>query len=197
MADWTLGKVVDALRKKEKEAGGPPQSIRLHCRSTMRSLRNVMDLLAVDFGTSRSRMCAWLSYHGRAIAADDQAVASMTAMMSIIRNTCIPKDDTDTLDMMNSLTPYSPRVITDGELTHLVLYDSSVASSYEEVAGACGVYMYQAAQIYIVKSILMGDIGKLGELGVRLLEEVSRWDKWMKIRSVALRGLVGEDSGED
>lgn len=196
MSDWPLGKVVEVLRRREKEAGGAPQSIRLCCRSTVRSLRNVMKLLSAEYGVSRSRMCSWLSYHGRAIASDDQTIASMVKVMSVIRSTSIPKDDTDTLDMMNSRTPYSPRVIAEGELSHLILYDSSVASSFEEVAEACGVYIYQATQIHIVKSILTGEAEKLGDLGVRLIEEVSRWDKWMRFRSVTLEGLVNGCSGE-
>ncbi len=194
VADWPLRQVVELLKRKEKEDTGDSQPSRLHCRSTVKSLVDVIDSVASDYGESRNRMCRWLSYHAIAIAREDPVISKLERAQSTIREACLPEDDTDTLDVMNSLVPYAPRVMDDNPV-HLLFYDAWVLSDFEEMARVCGVYKYRIAQVYLIKSIVSGDIEKFGETASRLLQELTRWDTWMSFRLGALEILVERKSG--
>jgi len=189
VADWPLHRVVEHLRKKEKEEKDTVQPSRLHCRSTVKSLVDIIDSVALNYGVSRNKMCRWLSYHAIIIAREDMVITRLTRAQSMIRDACLPDDDTDTLDIMNSLTPYAPRVMDDNSVL-LQLYDAWVASDFEDMARVCGVYKYRIAQVYFIKSILSGDVDKFGETATRLEQELKRWDTWMGFRLAALENLV-------
>lgn len=193
VADWPLHRVVEHLRKKEKEEKSELQPSRMFCRSTIKSLVDVIDHLAGNYGASRNRMCRWLSYHGIAFAREDVTISKLAKAQMVIRSACIPEDDTDTMDIMNSLTPYAPRVVDENQV-HIYLYDAWVASDFEELARICGVYKYRIVQVFLIKSLLTGDVDALGETAGRLQSELSRWDKWMSFRLSALEGLVRQKS---
>jgi len=190
IAEWPLHRVVDFLRRREKEEKPVLQSVRLHCRSTIKSLVDIIDSLVIEYHVQqRSKMCRWLSYHAVMIARDDAVVSRLAAAQTILRNACLVEDDTDTLDIMHSLTPYSPRFVDESD-AGLSLYDTWVASDFEEYARVCGVHRYRITQVYIVKSILSGDTGRFGETAMRLRREVERWDTWMDFRLGATENLV-------
>lgn len=193
VADWPLSQVIEHLKKREKEdkdkGRESVQPSRLHCRSTVKSLVDVVDSVADGCGLSRNRLSRYLSYHGIAIAREDLTIARLATTQSFIRDACLLDDDTDTLDIMNSLMPYSPRVIDDNSV-HLFVYDSWVASDFEDMARVCSVHKYCIVQVYLIKSIMSGDIDRLGETAARLEGELKRWDTWMGFRLAALEKLA-------
>jgi len=189
MVDWPLHQVVDYLKKRDKDGKSGAQDIRMYCRSTVKSLVEAVDWSAKSYGTSRNQMCRWLSYHGIAFAREDPTISEMVRVQALLRDVCLPEDDTDTLDMMKSMIPYSPRVVDENEV-HIHLYDSWVSSEFEETSRVCGVYKYRVVQVFLIKSLLTDDADKLGAVAERLRSELSRWDKWMAFRLAALEGLV-------
>jgi len=190
VSDWPLHRVVEHLRKKEKEKQDPvAQSSRVHCRSTVKSLVDVIESIASNYGVPRNRMCRWLSYHGIAIARDDIVISKLAQAQTIIRNTCLLSDDTDSLDVMNSLTPYAPKIIDEAHI-HIPVYDIWVDSDFDDMARVCGVFKYRIVQIYLIKSILSDDVDKFQSTANRLMSELARWDTWMDFRLCALEGLV-------
>ncbi len=190
IAEWPLGQVVQYLRKKEKEEKGQLlQPVRLFCRSSIKGLSDVLDALAVSHGASRNRMSRWASYHGMSMAREDTAIARMSEAQTAIRSACLLDDDMDTLDMMNGMIPYSPRVVTADPL-HLQLYDAWVSSDFEDMARVCGVHRYRVVQVYLVRSVLTADVASFREVASRLETEVHRWDVWMSARLAMLEQLA-------
>ena len=155
VADWPLHRVVEHLRKKEKEERDKgkesAQPNRMFCRSTVKSLVDIIDSMAGGYGISRNKMSRYLSYHGITIAREDTTIARLAKAQSFIRDACLLDDDTDTLDIMNSLMPYSPRVSDDNSV-HLLIYDAWVASDFEDMARVCSVFKYRIVQVYLIKS---------------------------------------------
>ena len=189
VADWPLHRVVEHLRKKEKEE--KESTSRLSCRSSIKSLVTVMDELATRYGVSRNHISRWLSYHGVAFARDDAVIGKLVAVRTKIRQASLLIDDTDTMDLMNSLLPYSPRY-QDSEPVHLSIFDW-VSSEFDDIARACGVYKYQVIQVFLAKSVLTDEIERMAGTASRLVAEVARWDIWMDFRLGALERLVKSD----
>lgn len=186
LADWPLHLVVEHLRKKEKEE--KPSTVFLFCRSSIKSLMPVIDDLAKGYGVSRNRMCSWLAYHGLVFAREDAVIGKLSNVYGALRQSSLSTDDVDTIDMMRSLLPYSPR-IQEEDRCKLCLYDW-VSSEYEEMADVCGVPKFRMVQVYISKSVLSGDTMQILGTANRLAEEVSRWDWWMKVRLGAMEQLM-------
>jgi len=188
VADWPLHHVIEHLRKKEKEEKYATGYI--HCRSSIKSLLSVMDELALRYGTSRNRMSRWLAYQGLFFARDDATVARLVAVQGKIRQAALLIDDTDALDLMGGLLPYSPRVQEETDV-HLPVYDW-VSSEFDDLARACGVYKYHMVQVYQAKSVLMDDVESFAGTASRLVAEIARWDLWMGFRLGALSALAKE-----
>lgn len=195
VADWPLYRVVEYLKKKEQDSGDLGQVIRVHCRTSIKMLPDVIDEVASRFGLSRSRFSRWLSYHSAAVVSDDPVIARLSQAQERIRSACVFDDDTDTMDIMNSLIPYTPRIL-DSSPVHIVVYDARIANQFDKCSRVCGVYKYRILQIYLVKSIMMDEAGdKLGDTGTRLRSEIDRWDDWMAFRLGALEALLQKKSG--
>lgn len=189
VADWPLHRVVDAQRKKEKDER--PASATVFCRSSIKSLMPIIGELAGRYSVSRNRMCSWLAYHGIMLAREDAVLHKLSAVWGELRQTSLLVDDVDTMDLMQSFLPYSPRIQEDRRC-NLSVYDW-VSSEFEELSEVCGVPKFRMAQVYIAKSILSDDTDNIAGTASRLSEEVKRWDWWMKIRLGALRQLVEGD----
>ena len=185
VADWPLHQVVEHLRRKEKEEH--PTATTLFCRSSIKSLMDVAGSLATDYGVSRSRLCSWLAYHGIAFAREDTTISRLSTVWVKIRQMSLLVDDVNTIDLMNSLLPYAPH-IQEERRCRLPMYDW-VSSAFEDMAEVCGVPSYRMMQVYIVKSMLSGDVDRIAGTASRLMDEVSRWDWWMRIRLGALEQL--------
>lgn len=189
VADWPLSRVIDHLKKKERDAQQPVQPYRIACRSTIKLLVDVIDELSANNGVSRNKMCRWLSYHGIAIAHEDAVIVRLNKAQARVRRACLAEDDTNTMDIMNSLTPYAPLVV-DESRAHIYVHDAWVASDFDDIARVCGVHKYRAVQIYLVKSILSEESNRSGGTASRLATELSRWDTWMAVRLAALEALA-------
>ncbi len=187
VADWPLHQVVEHLRRKEKD--DRPPTVFITCRSTIKSLSDVVRLVATRYNVSHNRICNWLSYQGVMIAREDTTVVRLASICNQLREAALAADDTDMLDMMNSFLPYSPR-IQDGEFYRLSVYDW-VASEFEDMAVSCGVPKSRMVQIYIAKSVLTDDMDIPG-VAERLGKEIDRWDRWMKKRLRMLEALDGD-----
>ena len=92
---------------------------------------------------------------------------------------------------MQSLLPYSPRIQEDRRC-NLSMYEW-VSSEFEEMAEVCGVPRFRMVQVYVAKSVLSDNVESIAGTASRLLDEVSRWDWWMKVRLGALEQLVEVD----
>ena len=189
VADWPLYRVVDHLRQKEKE--DHPASTTVFCRSSIKSLMSVIGELSSRYNVSRNRMCSWLAYHGVTFAREDVVVGRLSSVWSQLRQESLLADDVDTIDLMQSLLPYSPRIQEDRRC-NLSVYDW-VSSEFEEMAEVCGVPRFRMVQVYIAKSILSDNVDNIAGTASRLVVEVSRWDWWMKVRLGALEQLVGKE----
>ena len=187
VADWPLHQVVEHLRKKEKEDRPPTTTV--FCRSSIKSLTPVIGEMASRYGVSRNRMCSWLAYHGIIFAREDTVVGRLSSVWSRLRQSSLLVDDVDTIDLMQSLLPYSPRIQEDRRC-NLAVYDW-VSSEFEEMAEVCGVPRFRMVQVYIAKSILSDNVDNIVGAASRLVDEVARWDWWMKVRLGALEQLAG------
>jgi len=187
VADWPLYQVVDHLRRKEKE--DRPSTVFITCRSTIKSLSDVVREMANRYNISHNRISSWLSYHGIMIARDDATMSKMASVCSQLRQLSLLTDDTDTLDMMSSILPYSPR-IQDSIFYRISVYDW-VASEFDDLAVSCGVPKFRVVQVFMSKSMLSDDVGNIAGMAARLSEEVKRWDNWMEKRLGMLEGLSG------
>jgi len=147
--------------------------------------------MADRYGVSRNRMSCWLAYQGLMFAREDAVITKLMSAQSKIRKASLMIDDTDTIDMMNSLIPYSPH-LQEGVDIQLFLYDW-VSSEFEDLSRVCGVRKHHIVQIYQSKSMLTADVDSLAGVASRLVREVSRWDTWMGLRLVALEQLVKEN----
>jgi len=191
IADWPLHRVVAHLQKKEKE--DRPTVTSLHCRSSIKSFVTIIEELASRYGASRNRMSSWLAYQGLMFARDDTVISRLISAQSAIRKVSLQADDVDTIDMMNSLIPYSPRIQESVDV-QLTLYDW-VSSEFEDLSRVCGVCKYQIVQVYQARSMLTDDAGEIAGVATRLSEEVARWDSWMGFRLAALERLVKDTTG--
>jgi len=188
VADWPLHQVVEYLRKKEKDERSP--TVFVTCRSVIKSLSDMVRELAGRYNVSHNRICGWISYHGIMIARDDATMTKMASVCSQLRQSALLADDTDTLDMLNSILPYSPR-IQDSMFYRLSVFDW-VASEFEDLAVSCGVPKFRIIQVFMAKSMLSDDTDRVAGAAGRLSKEVSRWDNWMGKRLGMLEGLARE-----
>ena len=189
VADWPLYQVVEHLRKKEKEER--PSTTTVFCRSSIKSLMSVIGELSSRYSVSRNRMCSWLAYHGVTFAREDAVVGRLSSVWGQLRQESLLADDVDTIDLMQSLLPYSPRIQEDRRC-NLSVYEW-VSSEFEEMAEVCGVPRFRMVQVYIAKSILSDNVDNIMGTASRLVDEVSRWDWWMRVRLGALEQLVGKE----
>jgi len=186
VADWPLHRVVEYLRQKEKDDRQPTATI--FCRSSIKSLMPVIGELAGRYRVSRNRMCSWLAYHGIRLAREDTIVGRLSSVWGKLRQSSLLADDVDTIDLMQSFLPYSPRIQEDRRC-NLSVYDW-VSSEFDELAEVCGVPRFRIVQVYIAKSVLSDDVDNIAGVASRLATEVERWDWWMRIRLGALEQLA-------
>ena len=194
VADWPLHRVVEHLKKKEKEPkdgiGGIDLNCRVFCRSGVRFFDSVVEEVAIQYGVSKGRMCRWLSYHGMAIIRDDAVTRQLADIYAHIRREALIADNPDIADIINALTPYSPRERTGDDRTSFYVYNSWVSSGFADYAQICGVAVGQATQVFMLRSVLTSDLPLLKSVADRLCKELERWDKWMRFRAVVLEKAV-------
>jgi len=186
VSEWPLSRVVDTIKKKVKGEDKPTVAI-LFCRSSVKSLLPMIDELAASYGVSRNQMSSALSYHGLSLARDDGTITQMSSVCAEIRRVALLEDDTDTLDMMNSLLPFSPRIMEECRFK-LAMFDW-VSSSFEELSTVCCVSRSWLVQVYQMKSVLTDDVTLVAGIAARFNAEVARWDKWMGTRLALLERL--------
>jgi len=185
VADWPLPRVVEYLRKKEKEdkdKGVMDTDCRLFYTSGIRMFSTIVDELADGYGvSSRGQMSRYLSYHGAEIAKQDRAIADLQKVFSRIRKSALDKDSQSITDIQESGLSYSPRE-PEGKRISFYVYSSWVVSDFTRFGQLCGVHPVQVAQVYMVRSILTSDLPSLSGVAGRLKVESDWWDKWMKYR---------------
>jgi len=190
VADWPLRRVVEHLRRKEKEGSSQPSpDCRVYCRSSIRFLNTVIDELASEFGVSRGRMCRCLSYHGIAILQNDAIVQGLVREYRQARRLALERNSPSIADIINSLTPYSPLDV-DASKTSFRVYDAWVMAEIEDKSQVCGVYPGQLAQIAMLRSILTCDLPAFEPVVDRLTGESRQWDLWMSFRLSVLEVAV-------
>ena len=185
VADWPLHRVVEHLRKKEKEEkdkGGMDTDCRLFHTTGIRMFNVIVDELADGFGlSSRGQMSRYLSYHGAEIAKQDKAIADLQRVFVDIRRSALDKDSQSITDIQESSLSYSPRE-PEGKRISFYVYSSWVVSDFTRFSQLCGVHPVQVAQVYMVRSILTSDLPSLSGVAKRLQAESEWWDRWMKYR---------------
>ena len=192
IADWPLHRVVEHLRKKEKEnKAGMDGDCRMSCRSgSVRFFDSITGELATSYGVTKGRMCRWLSYHGVAIARDDTLVRQLSTVYADARRIAVENDSPDVMDIVNNRIPYSPVERDGGRLTFYV-YASWATAEFAELAQICGTTPVQVAQIFMIRSVLTSDAMPLSGAAERLQRESDRWDKWMRYRLGTTGVVVG------
>ena len=189
VADWPLHRVVEHLRKKEKEEHTQLSDGRVYSRSCVRFLNPIVDELASEFGVSRGRICRCLSYHGVAILQADRVLSDLAKAYREARRLALERNNPDIADIINGLTPYSPKDV-DASKTSFRVYDTWVQADIEDMAQVCGVYPGQYAQVAMIRSILTCDISYLESVVERLVQEAKRWDTWMRFRLAVMEVAV-------
>ena len=173
VAEWPLHRVIEHLRRKakeEKDKGMSEGDCRLYNTSGIRMFNTVADELGENYGTTRSRVCRWLSYHGLAIAREDAGIAALSKVHSQLRRGALETGNRALIDIQSTLAPYSP-LDEDGKRTNFYVYSSWVASEFGDLAHLCGVASSQVAQLYMCASILTCDLPVLATMGERLQRE--------------------------
>ena len=178
IAEWPLGRVVEALRRRETESGYRAEECHVSGRYSVRMLIPSIDELASRYGVSRAKMSRWVSYHAVALLREDTTVGKLSTLCATIRRAALESADVDALSAMSGATPYMPLNITDGWAS-LYLYEPWVKSELHEKALVCGMPAFLLAQVFFMQSILSIDLS--GFSGVlRLFEaELRRWRFWM------------------
>ena len=181
VADWPLHRVIEHLKKKEQESQSPVSDGRVYSRSCIRFLNPILAELAAEFDVSRGRICRCLSYHGVAILQADRLLSDLSRIYKAARKMALTRNNPDITDIIDSLTPYSPRDV-EATKTSFRVYDTWVQADIEDMAQVCGVFPGQYAQIAMLRSILTCDIPAFESVVDRLSSESKRWDTWMGFR---------------
>ena len=190
VADWPLHQVVEHLRKKEKEDTGDVEvDCRLFHTSGIRMFSTIVDELADNYDVSRGRMCRWLSYHGVEMAKQDKVISDLQTVFSATRKLALEGDSHSITDIRENVVPYSP-IGEDGKRVSFYVYNSWVLSDFTKLGQMCGVSPAQAAQVYMIRSILTCDLPALSGVAARLQAESNWWSKWMRYRVNALEIAV-------
>jgi len=196
VSEWSLHRVVDYLRKKEKD-GEKPASSFISCRFYIRSLAEALDYIKKPLGgLSRSQVCRCLSYHSIALVREDKTLSQIVNARDELLKRCLNAGDDDTMAIMNTPSPYAPVLVRERRL-NIPVYAEWVTSDIEEYADACGVWRWQLIQIYLIKSLL-GDgevVEELSGLANQWGREISCWDTWMAYRLGELHGLLIKTGG--
>ena len=180
VADWPLHRVVEHLRKKEKEEKERDQDCRVFSRSSIRFLNTVIDEVASEFDVSRGRITRWLSYHGLEIFRTDKVISDLVRVYAQLRRQAVRTNDPDIASIINAPVPYSP-ADSDDERTSYRVY-MWVQADIEDLAKVCGMYSGRIVQMAMSRSILTAEIPVLETVFGRLRIESERWDRWMKFR---------------
>ena len=188
VADWPLHRVVEHLRKKEKDDKERDQDCRVFSRSSIRFLNTVIDEVASEFDVSRGRITRWLSYHGLEIFRADKVISDLSKLYIQLRRQSVQTNDPDIASIINAPIPYSP-ADSDDERTSYRVY-MWVQADIEDLAGVCGAHSGRIVQMAMARSILTADIPVLETVSARLRTESERWDRWMKFRQGQLEIAV-------
>jgi len=190
VADWPLNRVVDVLKRKEKEFTGQQRSDphQVSYRTGIRGLLSAVDELAVRYGVPRTKMSRWLSYHGIAIAREDTLISKLSIVYSQIRRAALDTGDLDTLDILNTRVAYTAKnpETASGSLS---LYESWVWTEFQQIALMCGVRGYQAVHLFMLRSVLTTDFYGMNGVLLEFGAESERWDKWIRFRLAGVATL--------
>lgn len=187
VADWPLHRVVEHLRKKEKEDKAEvDMDCRLFHTSSISLFFSVVDELAEYYGVSRGRICRWLSYHGAAIAKEDSIVGELGKVHSQVRRSVLKGGGRAVAGIQSNCVPYAPESEESGRFS-MYVYNTWVLSDFTTYGVVCGVAPFQAAQVYMARSILTCDLPIIGDMAAQLREESAWWDRWMRYRSGSLQ----------
>ena len=204
VAEWPLHRVVEHLRKVEKDEknkGALDVDCRMFGSSGVRLFLPVVEELAEHYDVSKGKMCRWLSYHGIAFAREANSITNLTQVYSKVRKIALERDSRAIADIQNVQAPYAP-LDEDGRRVSFYVYSSWVASAFGDIAHLCGVSPAQITQIHMVRSVLTSDLPLIeGIVGGRLRKEWDWWCKWMTYRIKTLEMAVnlwdgGEVSGD-
>ncbi len=190
VADWPLRRVVEHLRRKEKE---DKTDVELDCRvfhtSGIRLFRPIVDELAAEYDVSRGRMCRWLSYHGLEIARSDRLLGLLSDVHSRIRRIAIERNSYAVAGIQESVSPYTP-LEEEGKRTSFYIYNSWVLSGFSSLSEVCGVPVSLVAQIFMLHSAVTCDLPHMANVAGRIRAESDWWDKWVKYRTRVLELAV-------
>jgi hypothetical protein len=190
VADWPLHRVVEYLRKKEKDDKGDVElDCRLYYTSGIRMFGSIVDELAHEYDVSKGRMCRWLSYHGAVIAKEDILLGNLSGLCDKTRQLALTSNSGAVASIQDGLTPYAP-VEEDGRRVSFFVYNSWVLSDFNGLAQVCGVAPSQVAQVYMLRSVLTCDLPILQGVLIRIQKESDWWGKWMRYRLSALEMAI-------
>ncbi len=189
VADWPLHRVVEHLRKKEKEEKDRRyEDCHVTGRYAVRMLTDTVDGLAGRYEVTRARMSRWISHQALAILREDLSVGKLLTLCSSIRSKALDGADADTLAIMGSLTAYRATNLAECSVS-LYLYEPWMKAEFQEKATICGVRVFPLVQLFFMRSILTIDFeGFAGVLEVFQYES-DRWDTWVKHRLGMLEKL--------
>lgn len=182
VADWPLHRVVEHLRRKEKEEKSDVETdCRLFHTSGIRLFNSITGELAESYGVSRGKMCRWLSYHGVEIARGDRLLNDLSSVYSDVRRVAIESNSHAIAGIQESPSPYAPKE-EDGKRINFYVYNSWVLSDFNKLAEICGVVASQVAQVFILRSVLTCDLPQMTNIADRIQAEADWWDKWVRYR---------------
>lgn len=191
VSQWSLQRVVEFVKKKEKDNSAIDQDHRVYSRSCIRLLNAVIDELSVAFGLARSSMCRCLSYHGVNILHDDPILRSVADRYQKVRKLAIANDDPDLIDIINNIVPYTAASVSAAKVSFRV-YDGWALASLEEMSKPCGMFPGSLAQVAMIRSIMTCDSPDFTAITNRLSREANRWNRWLRFRALVLGVAVDQ-----
>jgi hypothetical protein len=134
------------------------------------------------------RMTRYLTLHGAAIATSDSKLQRVSKLYVLAGQQAMFKADVIASAKSKDALPFNPDMErTVGELR---AWDAITKATLETMAKRVGVYDYQLAQIYAIRSLLTASLSGLGGSGTLLGDVITEWEAWLDQRAWDLYALA-------
>ena len=187
IAALTLDDVVDEFKDLPHPDGDPV----VHYRATFPFFLKTINKAAIDsgFGCPKTYMSRYISLHALSLVKSDPRFIRVSRLTTLVSDLTLQTADTIRDAKSNDKMPYNPEMVSN--VGKLRMWSFEVGEGLQDVADTLGVFVYQVAQIYGIRSIITSNT----ELGSSLTvhkEQIAVWERWLDQRAWDLYSLVEE-----